>query len=81
MKITAAATGIPVSNLDNSIRFFIDTLGFSQEFKHEGTAELKLENCLILLWRLAILTGQRAQLLFICFVIRLTASIKISLAR
>ena len=51
MEITAAATGIPVLNLDDSIQFFIDTLGFSQESKHEGTAGLKCENCLIHLWQ------------------------------
>ena len=47
MKITAAASILPVANLDDSIRFFTKSMGFTQEFRHGDYAGLERGNCLI----------------------------------
>ena len=47
MKITAAASVIPVTNLDDSIQFFTKSLGFKQEFRHGEYAGLERGNCLL----------------------------------
>ena len=47
MQITAAASVIPVSNLDASIQFFTESLGFKQEFRYGEYAGLERGNCLL----------------------------------
>ena len=47
MKITAAASVIPVTNLDASIQFFTESMGFHQKFRVEQYAGLERENCLL----------------------------------
>ena len=47
MKITGAATVLPVSNVDASIRFFTEVLGFNRDFRFGDYAGVERENCLI----------------------------------
>lgn len=45
MKITGAATVFPVSNLDASLRHYVDVLGFSQDFRFGQYAGIKRDEC------------------------------------
>ena len=47
MKITGAATMFPVSNLEVSLRFFKDVLGFSEDFRFGQYAGIKRDDCCI----------------------------------
>ena len=47
MKITSAATVMPVNDVDASIRFYVDVLGFSEQFKFGNYAGVEREGCLI----------------------------------
>ena len=47
MKITAAASVVPVTNLDASIQFYTESLGFKQEFRYGKYAGLERGNCLL----------------------------------
>lgn len=48
MKLTAAAPVFPVADLDASVRFFVDKLGFHEEFRYEGIyAGIERDHCLI----------------------------------
>ena len=51
MEISAAATVVPVTDLEASIQFFIETLGFKEEFRHDGYVGLERDNCLVHLSR------------------------------
>ena len=52
MKITGAATVMPVSDIDASLRFFTQVLGFTQEFRFKEYAGVERDNCLIHLSRI-----------------------------
>lgn len=45
MKINGAAAVFPVSDLDASLRYFIDVLGFSQDFRFGPYAGIKRDDC------------------------------------
>ena len=47
MKITGAATVLPVSDIDASLRFYMEVLGFSQEFRFGEYAGVERDGCLI----------------------------------
>lgn len=47
MKITGAATMFPVSDLDASLRFFTEVLGFSEDFRFGKYAGIKKDECCI----------------------------------
>lgn len=45
MKLNGAAAIFPVSDLDASLRYFIDVLGFSEDFRFGQYAGIKLDDC------------------------------------
>ena len=45
MKITGFAAMFPVSDLDASLRYFIDVLGFSEDFRFGQYAGIKRDKC------------------------------------
>ncbi|MEX0655070.1 MAG: VOC family protein [Phycisphaeraceae bacterium] len=45
MKINGAAAVFPVSDLDASLRYFIDVLGFSEDFRFGQYAGIKRDDC------------------------------------
>ena len=47
MIITAAASVLPVSNIDDSIEFFTGAMGFKEKFRFGEYAGLERENCLL----------------------------------
>lgn len=47
MVITSAATVFPVSDLETSLAFYIEKLGFSQAFRVDQYAGLSRDNCLL----------------------------------
>jgi catechol 2,3-dioxygenase-like lactoylglutathione lyase family enzyme len=47
MKTTAAATVFPVSDLDASLRFFTQVLGFSEDFRFGQYAGVRRDDCRI----------------------------------
>ena len=52
MKLTAAAAVFPVADLRASLRFFIDKLGFHEEFSYEDVyAGIERDHCLVHLSR------------------------------
>ena len=47
MGLTGAATVMPVRDLDASLRFYTDVLGFRQEFRFDSYAGVERDGCLI----------------------------------
>ncbi|MFW6060970.1 MAG: bleomycin resistance protein [Phycisphaeraceae bacterium] len=47
MKITAAATVLPVRDIDQSLRYFTEVLGFTQEFRFDNYASIERDRALI----------------------------------
>ncbi len=47
MKITGAATILPVSDIAAAVRFYTDVLGFSEEFRLANYAGVERDSCLI----------------------------------
>ncbi|MFG0250487.1 MAG: VOC family protein [Phycisphaeraceae bacterium JB051] len=47
MKINSSAAVLPVSDLDASLRYFIDVLGFAEDFRFEQYAGIKRDDCCI----------------------------------
>ncbi|NJL30528.1 MAG: VOC family protein [Phycisphaerales bacterium] len=47
MKVTGSATMFPVSDLDASLRFFVEVLGFSEDFRFGKYAGIKKGECCI----------------------------------
>ncbi|MFA9479061.1 bleomycin resistance protein [Phycisphaerales bacterium AB-hyl4] len=47
MKITGAATVLPVRDLEASLRFFIDHLGFAEEFRFGNYAGVQCERLML----------------------------------
>ncbi|MEM7627448.1 MAG: VOC family protein [Planctomycetota bacterium] len=45
MKINSAAAVFPVSDLDASLRYFTEVLGFSEDFRVDQYAGIKLDGC------------------------------------
>lgn len=45
MNILSAASVFPVSDLEASLRFFIDVLGFREDFRFGPYAGIKRDNC------------------------------------
>lgn len=45
MKIHGAAAVLPVSDLDASLRYFVDVLGFSEDFRFGQYAGIKRDDC------------------------------------
>lgn len=47
MQINSSATVLPVSNLDESLRYFSDVLGFREEFRFGQYAGIERDECRI----------------------------------